>query len=509
VLDRIALLLLAFGLAACGTSQAPAPEAAGEGDAPAGDCGAAPYPSAQWTQCEARNFERLFEGPRENGHPAFLQRLLAQQAADQQAWLARALTDPSWLDPRSGNTALTPVAATGAGPAVGDPFRHPEAPGEDGRSFYLQEAEVRPVVFYDRHCARISGRVWMPRGADGPLPGVVIESGSVQAPEAVYWWAAQLLVRGGYMVLTHDPRGQGRSDFMAPDGTPGSNAWPDTFWLGLVDAIDFFRATPASPYPWEAACAGTYPTGTDSFNPFHDQLDRKRLGLAGHSFGAAGVSFVQAYDGPGAEPWPGRLDATNPVDVVVAWDALSSPNSKIDATAGNLFPDGANQAGFAYPLFADYPAVAARVPALSFNSEYGVFAAPFTAPPDPEQHKDAFRCWQQAGVPVMSLVIAGSSHIEFSALPPGHATSWCPQPESGRCRGGWGLPLVEHYTLAWLDRWLKRPGDPGHADADMRLLDDRGLQGAGKLSFRSRSARDFPDRGGWRQHCGDIRAGCP
>ena len=52
-----------------------------------------------------------------------------------------------------------------------------------------------PVVFYDRDCARISGRVWAPRAGQARLPGVVIEPGAGQAPETAYWWMAQALVR--------------------------------------------------------------------------------------------------------------------------------------------------------------------------------------------------------------------------------------------------------------------------------------------------------------------------
>ena len=32
------------------------------------------------------------------------------------------------------------------------------------------------------------------------------------------WWFSQALVRAGYVVLTFDPRGQGRSDQQTPTG---------------------------------------------------------------------------------------------------------------------------------------------------------------------------------------------------------------------------------------------------------------------------------------------------
>ena len=79
------------------------------------------------------------------------------------------------------------------------------------------------------------------------LPAVVIENGSIQAPEPLYWWMAQALVRAGYVVLTFDPRGQGRSDLMTPSGEQGSNFNSAVFWTGLVNVIDFFRSTPVMP----------------------------------------------------------------------------------------------------------------------------------------------------------------------------------------------------------------------------------------------------------------------
>lgn len=503
--------LVLLALSGCSDSATPTidpPDAAAGADEA---CDAAPYPSAAWSRCEARNFRRILEAPAEQASPVFQARLLAQSATNAGTWTARLLNDPSWLDPRSGNSPILPVCAAGGLGCSGDPFRHPEAAGADGRGFYQQEAVVTPVLFYDRRCARISGHIWRPRQLPpgARLPAVVIENGSVQAPEALYWWAAQALVRGGYMVLTHDARGQGRSDFLAPGAVLGSNLEPDTFWLGLVDAIDFLRSTPERPHPRNAECARHYPTPMTAFNPEHGWLDRDRLGLAGHSFGAAGVGFVQSYGAEGAEPWPGLLDSDNPVDVIVAWDALGTPESPISANAGAYIPAAGNYAGPLYTLTGTaYPAIVPRVPALDLPSEYGVIAAPFLAPPSPERHLAAFRLWQSAGVPVTSLVIRGGTHLETSPLPPAHATSWCREVVGDRCVGSWGLGLAEHYTLAWFDRWLKRPGEPGHADADARLLDDAGEHGRRKLSFHFLSARDFPDRLGRRQHCENLRGEC-
>jgi len=156
-------------------------------------CDLAAFPSAKWTSCEATNYAKTLEAPAEQVNPAFLARYTEQSLANIQEWTARSLADLSWLDLRSGNTPLLPLCATWGLPCTGDPFRYPAAQGLDGATFYEQEAEVTPVVYYDRGCARQSGHVWLPKTAPAgaKLPNIVITNGSFQAPETAYWWGAQ------------------------------------------------------------------------------------------------------------------------------------------------------------------------------------------------------------------------------------------------------------------------------------------------------------------------------
>lgn len=429
-----------------------------------------------WFQREALNYARTLEAPTEEvTNPAFMLRLQTQSNTNTLELAQRDLADPTWIT--SGNVPVVlPLCASWAEPCVGDPFRYP---GSD--PFYDNEGEVSPFVIYDDGCARLTGRVWAPKGskAGDNLPAVVIENGSVQAPEPIYWWMAQALVRAGYVVLTFDPRGQGRSDLMTPDYQQGGNFNSTVFWTGLVNVIDFFRSTPVMPYPHNQTCAGTYPTEVVDYNPFFDRIDRERLGIAGHSLGASGVSIVQGYGAPGADPWPGLIDSENPVKVAVAWDGLRAGGS---------------------------PAAVPRVPAMGHSSEYGIGGTPFLQPPDPEDHKGAYTAWRDAGVPVYQLTIQGSTHFEWSLIPLFPATSWCPDTSGGHCSGGWGNPMAEHYSLAWFDRWLKHPGETGYDDADARLLAD--ADWLERYSFYFRSARAFPTRAGQPQLCEDIRAGC-
>lgn len=478
------------------------------------------YPSPEWITREATNYATVLQAPIEEvSNPAFVVPWTNQSVINALSLTLRDLADPSWLlastpltnallaaattpaaaalavqnavtqiqaNPANAialplNTPVTPLCTSWVGPCSGDPFRYP---GTD--PFYTNEADVYPVVFYDDGCARISGRVWAPRGsrAGSKLPAVVIENGSVQAPEPLYWWMAQLLVRNGYAVMTFDPRGQGRSDEQTPTGGQGSNIDSSVFWTGLVNAIDFFRSSTVAPYPHNIKCAGTYPTAVAAFNPIIDRIDPNRLGIAGHSLGAQGVSIVQGYGAPGADPWPGKMDASNPVKVVVAWDSLSAPSSSSS------------------------PKFGIRVPAMGQSSEYGLAPKPFTQPPDPEEHKVAYAAWKKAGMPIVQIIVRGSSHFEWSQIPGFPASSWCPKVENNRCVGGWGNPLAQHYSLAWFDRWLKISNEVGYSNADARLLDDDGEQGRNKMSFYYRSARSFKDRSGKAHGCEDIRAGC-
>ena len=485
-------------------------------------CDNAPAGSKVWTECETTNFARTLEAPVEQLSVPFLRRFIDQSLINLGEFAERSIADPSWLLSLSLNESLfplslslnspvTPLCATYGLPCTGDPFRYKEAEGPDGRLFYESEADVTDVVFYDRQCARLSGKMWIPKGAssNNKVPTIVITNGSVQAPQTAYTWAAQELVRAGYAVLTYDPRGQGRSDLFTPLLQQGGNLNPKVFWEGQVDAIDFFRSTPDKPYPHRESCEEGGAASALEFNPEWFRIDHSRLGIAGHSLGAIGVSVVQGYGAPGAEPWPGLIDEENPVDAVVAWDSLITPSGDGLTTASNLLLPA--------PLYdvlllaitqGTLPNFAPRVPAMSIFADYGFAPLPYLTPPDPEGGKVAFNAWRSAGVPVYALAFQGTTHFDFSLLPLFPASSWCPDVTPQACVGGWGRPSITHYTVAWFDRWLKVPGETGYSDADLRLIDDARVGGADRMSFHYHSARSYPDRLGGTQECGNIRKGC-
>ena len=146
---------------------------------------------------------------------------------------------------------------------------------------------------------------------------------------------------------------------------------------------------------------------------------------------------------------------------------------------------------------------------MGLAGDYFLTPTPYTEPADPDAKRLGFLDWQEAGLPTAELVVEGGTHYEFSLIPTFPTTSW----EAGG-DGGWGRPLVEFYTLAWFDRWLKTDGETGFATADDRLLGeetagpDDGPTWRQRLSFHHRSSRDFPGRDGRVHVCEDIRVGC-
>jgi hypothetical protein len=426
-----------------------------------------------FAQAEAENFARTSQAPQQQlADPAFTARWQEQSVANSAEFATLGREAET-----TGN-----VCREWAEQCTGDPFRYP------GVDPFYDRADVAPVTFLDRGGAQLFGRVWAPKGATERLPGVVVVNGSVQAPETLYWWAAQALVDAGYVVMTFDPRGQGRSDNRTPTGEQGSNANPAVFATNLVDAIDFFLSTPGAPY--EGNVAGD-PRAVTPHNPLHAVVDPTRLGAAGHSLGARGVSVVQ-----GAQPWPGTGEQ-NPIDAVVAWDNLAL------AEGGG----GDDLAGI--PLVP-------RVPAMGQSGDYFLTPTPYSSPPDPDDKRTGYLSWVEAGVPSYQLVVEGGTHYEWSLLPTFPATAWEPGGD-----GGWGNPLARHFTVAWLDRWLKVAGEPGFADADARLLDVDArpdaddLQGGTtvaswceRLSFHFTSSYTFPDRDQVQHGLDDIGATC-
>jgi hypothetical protein len=323
------------------------------------------------------------------------------------------------------------------------------------------------VHFLSRTGAKIQGHIW---GATGGhrRPGVVITPGSIQGSDQMYWWAAQALARAGYQVMTFDAQGQGQSEtFGHAPGSPAPSAagvpfqQEPNFVNGTVDALRFFLSTRSKPYTpvgWsaadvKAARAAAKGEHMNWRNPGAGRLDHDRLGIAGHSLGARAVSVVQQCSDMGTV-WRKTAACAGqsfPIKAVVGWDALSSSD------------------------------VTPVVPGMDQQAD-GYFLSPTFAPraPDPTETLGSYQAWRKAGLDTQLLVVRGGTHLEWSHVPyHGPSTRY-------------GTALAAHYTVAWMNRWV-RTGRDARAAAYHALTD--GLRGkatnpwsANHLSVRYLSA---------------------
>jgi alpha-beta hydrolase superfamily lysophospholipase len=411
-------------------------------------------------EAEARNFSKISErGTQEHGTPAY-QALLAQQAIDDEVERAEiALNDPE--RDFSGNLCA----------------QHKDGCAGDVRLYRWAESGyglTYPVLYIARSGAIISGHVWMTRDGPPKRPGVVITTGSVQAPEELYLFAATTLAKKGYIVFTYDVQGQGRSDTYGedPDRNEGYPAQqPYNFIAGTQDALNFLLSTPQSPYvPLPSDTSGTVHSARQdrrvaegrnaAYNPAYRFLDTSRIGIIGHSLGASAVSQV-CCTGP----------FSSAVDAVVAWDSLSVPSG-----------------------------ITPRVPAIGMSADYGLVPTPFTAEPNPQQKNSASHAYSAAGIDTAQLNWRGGTHFEWSYIPnQGFGASWR------------GMDMAAWYTAAWLDKYVK--GDP---TADARLLTDRWRDDdleqsidpdndGNMFSYHFRSRIDMDLSGGGHVRCENLR----
>jgi dienelactone hydrolase len=306
------------------------------------------------------------------------------------------------------------------GANVADPFRQPDEWQAAGRGFYEH--------FYFLACngARLTATLWIPSTPKPPegYPGIVISTGAVQAFQEIYFWAAEGLAEAGYMVLTYDVQGQGRSEqegdpaYALPTATCDDSA----FTQGMRDGLRWLRSNSSNPYRTDAQNPRP---GTSSYNPSGFDLDRNRVGIAGHSAGAGAVSLV------------GQTDPD--VKAVVAWDCLRE------------LPDE------------DVSLIHAH--ALAICSEYGFTQdPPKTDAPSRDFKADAFKqivtfdesLPEADRVDTMLVIPRASTHLEYDYVPLVFPAT------------RYGERVAMHYTLAWFDRYVK-----GDASATARLIATR------------------------------------
>ncbi len=364
---------------------------------------------------------------------------------------------------------------------------------------------VRHVLFTSRGGATLSGRIWATVKGPAKRPGVVITDGSVQADEQMYWYAAQALAKDGYIVMTFDPQGQGRSDTFgqSPDEDEGFPAQTDgrPFYDGTEDALNFFLSSAKHPYQPVPSCeTGTshaakqnerVAKGLDAaYNPLFKELNGKEIGLAGHSYGAVGVSYIAQ--------WDPRVKA------VVAWDNLGPPSpegAEVPGGAGGSMTIGEKGCP-ADP--ADRTTVPITKPALGMSADYGLPPTPNTSLPNPLGKSKESLAYSEAGVDSGEIIIRGGSHLDFSFIP-------------NQAFGAslHGPDMIDWYTTAWFDKYLKH-----QRSADQRLLTNRWREepleaevdpnhDGNAFSFYYLSRLDIHLFSGEKWDCENLRKGCP
>jgi dienelactone hydrolase len=339
----------------------------------------------------------------------------------------------------------TPSVGLGLVPTYDDPY-----------PAYSWEGRWRSATFTYPSAqtgACLSGTVFAPadvrRGASeiptrGLHPGVVIGPGSGSGVEAMYQWAARDLAGHGYIAVTIDPQGVGKS------GTFGSSP------CVVPPPSDPTQSCPGVPFQHASNYVDAIETALNFLvsrhDPFRSHLDPSRLGAAGHSLSARAVSYAQMIDP--------RIKA------IVAWDNLAS-----DLTGDAGSPSGGGVAG--QLIGGEVPGssipVAPTVPALGEASDNRGTTEPTNS--DPDQKKTAFAKWRAATVPSMEVVFKGVNHFQWA--------------QNNTTSSDTNIKNFEYYTRGWFDRFLL-----GDAGATRRLLATtvNGQPVANVLSSQFRSA---------------------
>ncbi len=359
--------------------------------------------------------------------------------------------------------------------------------GSVGEPTKYHELNPITVAFVSRTGAKLVGRLWSDEKA-GEHPAVVITPGSIQGTQHMYWWAARTLAKAGYLVLTFDVQGQGESEtFGHTNGKtyPTAAGFPSqqqsTFVDGTVDALRFLFSIPSAPYVpggWTAAQVRAERAAGDTtlawVNPMASSFDHANVGLAGHSAGAGAVSVVQQCS-DASNLWrtlPVCTGRSFPIKAVVGWDGLSSSR------------------------------IVPVVPAMNQQAD-GYFFNPqptFTAP-DPTTHVAVLKAWAAKGIDVYALTVRGGTHIEWVDVPYILPSTT------------YGNRLADHYTLAWMQRYVS-PNARTRAAASAELLAAPRRTGASAqkpwradfMSARYLGGFAFHDTNGALQKTNDLRA---
>ena len=258
------------------------------------------------------------------------------------------------------------------------------------------------------------------------FPGIVFNDG-IASIQQHYYWIAERLVAAGYIVLTYDPVGQGRSEGNMIDlfGVTLAKSPPCIGLSACIDAQDMARWFTGRSIVRVAdngpRAEPRQDPARNARNPVLPILDTSRIGMAGHSMGAIStLSYTKAlgegrgYDGRplpplrAAVPLSGMLPthASVPTEFITS-DYDGSPTTIAPEVAG-VELGGAGEG-------------------IGYHSIKGGY--------------DTLRKSSDRG-PMSLLVLEGGVHEDFVSQPPIFRTTW------SLGMGGW-------YMTAWMDCYVK------------------------------------------------------
>ena len=261
------------------------------------------------------------------------------------------------------------------------------------------------VTFTSRHDVELAGTLFYPASycvEEGEeFPGIVIAEGAIATKE-MYYWLAEALACEGYVVLTFDYTGQGKSATEIIPGVP---------WPALTNVFDIFGAECEvflDVWMHDTQDAITY---LIEDSPISCMVDEVNIGLTGHSCGGCATVVVTARD-----------------DRVKAASALA-PFDFIEP----IIPRASDYA--AEMAAANPRPIQVQVGNLDLICPYWTMAYPI---------------YNNSVAPRQIIAIANVEHLGYTDT---RYLPWLFGAEPG-CH-----EAAEHYTLAWFDYYLK--GEPG------------------------------------------------
>ena len=294
-----------------------------------------------------------------------------------------------------------------------------------------------------RNGATLSGHVWATKAGPAKRPGIVITNGSVQATEELYWTRPRCWPRAGYVVLTWDPQGQGRSDTQgaAPDEQEGTPSQSDgrSFFDGTVDALNFFFAAGQARTPRSSpvrAGPATRPSRSGGSRPGSTPALTRSGGCSTRAASASPATPTARAASP---TWARRTRAK----AIVGWDNLRTPSTDQEQPC----PADPTQRA----------AAAITKPALGISNDYGITRSRSRRTRPARQGRRLARVQQ------------GRRRQRRDRHPRRDAHRVVVHPQSAFGATLRGADLIAWYTTAWFDKYVK--GDP---TADARVLTARG-----------------------------------